>query len=124
MTFESINKKLSEVGLKFSEPTIKRVKNKWHFELRIQADYKTCVNGFIHYLDKEKINTAFSIGRFYASGGNLNKLVSILFERIKSEEAIFSEGNYTENDGVVWTESMVTWDEVEKKFNKKFVRLK
>ena len=50
MTFEAIDKKLSKVGLRFTKPTIERIKDKWHIELRISVDYSICVNGYIHYL--------------------------------------------------------------------------
>ena len=121
MKFETIDKKLREVGLKFDKPTIKRRNNKWDFELRIGTDYKDCSNGGIHYL---YIDSQFpkynSIGHFIASGSNLNKLVAILFERIKSNESIYQQGKIID-DKVVWVKSIVTWDEVEKRFIKTLV---
>jgi hypothetical protein len=121
MKFEAIDKKLREVGLKFTNPTIERRKDKWHFELRIDSDYKSCVNGFIHYLYKEENHNYNSIGNFIASGSNLNKLVTVLFERIKSKEVIYRHGNIIDGE-VVWGESIVTWDEVNKKFIKTFIK--
>jgi hypothetical protein len=117
MKFEVIDKKLREVGLKFSNPTIERGKNKWHFELRIIVDTSKCVNGYIHYLYKEENHQYNSVGHFIASGSNLNKLVTVLFERIKSKEVICRLGNYID-DKVAWKDLIITWCEVEKKFIK------
>jgi hypothetical protein len=81
------------------------------------------VNGYIHYLYKEenhqyKENHQYnSVGHFIASGSNLNKLVTVLFERIKSKEVICRLGNYID-DKVVWKDLIITWCEVEKKFIK------
>ena len=120
MKFEAIDKKLKEVGLSFTEPTIERRKDKWHIELRISVDYKNCTNGGIHYLYKKENHDYNSIGHFIASGSNINKLVTVLFERIKSKEVICRLSNYVDNK-IVSEKYIITWDEVNKKFIKTFV---
>lgn len=118
MKFEIIDNKLREVGLRFSNPTIKRIKNKWWFELRIECDTKQYLNGYIHYRYRnESHDDYYSIGHFIASGSNLNKLVTVLFERIKSKKVIYQHCNMVD-DEVIWTQSILTWDEVEKRFIK------
>jgi hypothetical protein len=123
MTFEAIDKKLKEVGLSFTKPTIERRKDKWHVELRISVDSSKCVNGYIHYLYKSEAHQYNNIGHFIASGTNINKLVTVLFEMIKSKEVICRVGNYVDNN-VVWENYIITWDEVGKKFNKNLVDTK
>lgn len=120
MTFEAINKKLSEVGLRFTKPTIERIKDKWHIELRISVDNSICVNGYIHYHYKKENCPYNHIGHFIASGSNINKLVTILFERIKSKEVVCRLCNYVDNK-VVWEDYIITWDEVRKKFDKNLI---
>lgn len=121
MKFETIDKKLREVGLKFDKPTIKRKNNKWDFELRIGTDYKDCSNGSIHYLYIDRQLSKYNIiGHFIASGSNLNKLVTILFETMKSKEVIYNQSNIIDGE-VIRTQSIVTWDEVEKRFIKTLV---
>ena len=79
------------------------------------------MNGSIHYLYRDSQYPQYnSIGHFIASGDNLNKLVTILFERIKSNESIYQQGKIID-DKVVWVKSIVTWNEVEKKFYKSLV---
>jgi hypothetical protein len=123
MAFEAIDKKLKEVGLSFTKPTIERIKNKWHVELRVSVDSSKCVNGYIHYRYKEANHDYYSIGHFIASGTNINKLVTVLFEMIKSKEVICRVGNYVDNK-VVWEYYIITWDEVGKKFDKNLVDTK
>jgi hypothetical protein len=123
MTFEAIDKKLREVGLSFTKPSIERIKNKWHIELRISVDYSKCVNGYIHYHYKKENCPYNHIGSFIASGSSINKLVTVLFEKIKSKEVICRVGNYVD-DNVVWENYIITWDEVGKKFDKNLVDTK
>jgi len=123
MTFEAIEKKLKEVGLSFTKPTVERIKNKWYFELRISVDSSTCVNGFIHYVYLDPKYNLKQIGSFFASGSNLNNLVTALFERIKANEVVCRVGNYVD-DKVVWEEFRINWNEDEKKFIKNLVDTK
>jgi hypothetical protein len=108
MTFEKMNKKLGEVGLKFSKPIIERKNNKWNFELRIDSsDCKKYGYGLIHYRYKKENCEFTHIGHFIISGSNLNKLATTLFEMMKSKEVIYRHSN---------KQTILTWNEAEKRF--------